>query len=135
MAKTFFAWVTILTPSAARLLTSGLVERGYEVGAAAQNRRLFWEGEASCLVALKIDDRRTGTGDNAPATNTILMNNIKEVLNGIGSMWHSMVIQGEGTTLWEGSNIVLPKGPPKPAPEPPKDKDRFDLMEAEEAKS
>jgi hypothetical protein len=122
--KTFYVWATLLTSATAHRLTSGLVEKGYSVGPLASSRRLCVEGEASVFAALKVDSG-LDTVDQS-----LMIREVKEVLSGIGSVWHSLVVfEVGGSCTWEGSNIKLPPREEKVVEDPKEvPKTRFDLM-------
>jgi hypothetical protein len=122
--KTFYVWATIFSPTGVRLLTAGLVERGFKVGPLAENRRLFWEGEASTLTAFQVE---TGQEDVTRAT---LLQSVKDVLGAIGAMYHSLIVyETKGSFTWAESNIKLPP-PEEKKEEPPKEepRTRFDRL-------
>lgn len=125
MAKVFFLWATILSPSAGRLLASGLVERGYEVQALASTKVMMREGEASTLVALK------ASSEEETSTQATLLRQVKEIMEENTAMYHSLIVYHHGGSFtWEGSNIKLPPREEK-KPEEPKvaPRTRFDVMD------
>jgi uncharacterized protein YaaQ len=126
--KTFYVWATILSPSSARLLTSGLVERGYGVTSLADNGTMMWEGEASTLVALQL------TSSAEARTHQEVMGHVAGVLDAISSMYHSLVVYNtNGAFTWRQSNIKLPERKPEKKPEASKKEGRTRFDEIDES--
>lgn len=119
-------WVTLLSPSAARLVVTGLVERLYSVSpmGAKSEKPVYHEGPCSTLLAIiashadfedeESDDEEeeeeeyeedsgsaTQVTDNKDAER--LRGDIQSILLSIGASWHSIVIsERTGGCDWTG---------------------------------
>lgn len=103
MARNFYVWATILTPSAARLLISGFVERSYHVAPLALGEQVIQEDQASTLVAISLTKYETPVNTNDVAGEVV------KILDGLEAKYYSIIVSDlSGNLSWCGSNIVLP---------------------------
>ena len=108
-------WVTLLSPSAARLVVTGLVERLYSVspmGSRAE-KPVYHEGPCSTLLAIIVshadfeeeeeesEEEESEEGYNEDAER--LRRDIQSILVSIGASWHSIAIsERTGGCDWTG---------------------------------
>lgn len=115
----FVAWVTCLIKEYEDSIVTGMVLKGYQIGAAAIDGKLstYKEGTPSVVVAFTIKTR----DENKQAKD--IYKDLVDVLEEKKILYYSIVITAHVDSTWNSSNIVLPKKsipPPLPTPEPNK---------------
>jgi hypothetical protein len=122
----YYCWLTVLIPDYQDAIITGLVKKGYMVGAAAKDGQAIFappDRPPSTLIALSI--YHSNPAVEAKADSHAVYRDVFDIMTEMNAKFFSIIVSLSADCAWYGANFSLPnlavKEPdPVPIPNPKK---------------
>lgn len=113
----YYVWVVLLTEESADIITSGLIQKGYEVGPLSSTRSPVTKSEgtgtpASVTLALKLEPPARSY------SRTNVLANLRDILSKKAVNYFFCLVSENTGTAWDEGNIFFPEKPQVTGPLP-----------------